>query len=204
MSKRPSQKVRISADANAANRPGLLFILSAPSGAGKSTLCNALQDRFPDLLYSVSYTTRPPRQGERNGVDYHFIANDEFEKGIARGRWAEWAEVHANYYGTSAETLDRELEGGRDILLDIDVQGTRQILIKYPAAITIFILPPSMEVLRERLESRRTEGPANIAVRLKNARKEISQKHLYQHAVVNDRLENTVAELIAIFEKYRS
>jgi len=185
-------------------RTGLLFIISAPSGAGKSTLCRAVRERFSDLVYSISYTTRPPRGGEQNGVDYHFIAKDEFEKGIASGRWAEWAEVHDHYYGTSAEFLDWELSVGRDILLDIDIQGTRQILQRYPDGVTIFILPPSLEVLKSRLHFRDTDSPEVIAVRLKNAREEIAQKDFYRHIITNDRLAVAVAELITLIEKYRS
>ena len=185
-------------------KPGFLFIISAPSGAGKSTLCHAVMDRFSDLAYSISYTTRSPRSGEQNGVDYHFIVKDEFEYGIAHGRWAEWAQVHDHYYGTSAEFLDRELSVGRDILLDIDTQGTRQILQRYPDGVTIFILPPSLEALKSRLQSRNTDSPEVIAVRMKNARKEIAQKNLYRHIITNDRLTVAVAELITIFEKYRS
>ena len=185
-------------------KPGVLFVMSAPSGAGKSTLCRAALDRFADLVYSVSYTTRAPRSGEQNGRDYHFITKDEFEKGIVRGRWAEWAEVHDHYYGTSADFLDGELSLGRDILLDIDIQGTRQILQRYPDAVTIFIVPPSLETLKSRLQSRGTDSPEVIAVRLKNAREEMAQKDLYRHIITNDRLTDAVAELIAIFEKYRS
>ena len=186
------------------NKRGILFIISAPSGAGKSTLCRAVLDRFTDLVYSVSYTTRSPRSGEQKGVDYHFIVKDEFEKGIASGRWAEWAEVHDHYYGTSADFLDGELSIGRDILLDIDIQGTRQILQRYPDGVTTFIMPPSLETLKSRLQSRGTDSPEVIAVRLKNAREEMAQKNLYRHIITNDRLTDAVAELIAIFEKYRS
>jgi len=156
------------------------------------------------LLYSISYTTRQPRPGEQNGVDYQFIAKNEFEKKIARGQWAEWAEVHGNYYGTLADLLDRGLNGGRDILLDIDVQGMHQIIKRYPAGITIFIMPPSLDTLRYRLEARGTDSPEVIAVRLVNAQKEMAQKDLYRHVIVNDQLADAVAELIDIVEKYRS
>ena len=184
-------------------RPGFLFVISAPSGAGKSTLCRALMDRFSDLVYSVSYTTRPPRSGEQKGVDYHFLAKNAFEKGIAQGRWAEWAEVHNHYYGTSAEFLNAELSAGRDVLLDIDIQGARQILHRYPDSVTIFIMPPSLEALESRLQSRGTDSPEVIAVRLKNAGEEMAQKDLYRHIIINDRLKDAVAELITIVEKYR-
>jgi len=204
MNERKLEKIRKKMTSSGVNKRGILFIISAPSGAGKSTLCRAVLDRFTDLVYSVSYTTRSPRSGEQKGVDYHFIVKDEFEKGIASGRWAEWAEVHDHYYGTSADFLDGELSIGRDILLDIDIQGTRQILQRYPDGVTIFIMPPSLETLKSRLQSRGTDSPEVIAVRLKNAREEMAQKNLYRHIITNDRLTDAVAELIAIFEKYRS
>jgi len=204
MNERKLEKIRGKMASSGVKKPGFLFIISAPSGAGKSTLCRAVLDRFSDLVYSVSTTTRSPRNGEQNGVDYHFIAKDEFEKGIACSRWAEWAEVHDHYYGTSADFLDGELSVGRDILLDIDIQGTRQILQRYPDGVTIFIMPPSLETLKYRLQSRGTDSPEVIAVRLKNAREEMAQKDLYRHIITNDRLTDAVAELIAIFEKYRS
>ncbi|MGD9363641.1 MAG: guanylate kinase [Desulfobacterales bacterium] len=185
-------------------KPGVLFIISAPSGAGKSTLCRAVLNRFMDLVYSVSYTTRLQRGEEQNGVDYHFISKNEFEKGISQGRWAEWAEVHGHYYGTCADDLDGELNAGRDILLDIDIQGAGQILQRYPDSVTIFIMPPSLKTLKARLQSRGTDSSEAIAVRLKNAQDEIAQKDVYRHVIINDRLTDAVAELIAIFERYRS
>ena len=201
---RKLKKIRKEMTTAGIQKPGVLFVMSAPSGAGKSTLCRAVLDRFSDLVYSVSYTTRAPRSGEQNGRDYHFITKDEFEKGIVRDRWAEWAEVHGHYYGTSADFLNQELSAGRDILLDIDIQGTRKILQRYPQAVTLFIMPPSLETLKSRLQSRGTDSPEVIAVRLKNADEEMAQKGLYHHIIVNDRLTDAVAELIDIFEKYRS
>ena len=180
-----------------------LFIIAAPSGAGKTTLCREVLKRFSDMRYSISYTTRPLRNGEKEGVDYHFITADEFENGIATGKWAEWALVHGNYYGTSVDFLDKCLADDRDILLDIDVQGTRQILARYPESVAIFILPPSLEVLQQRLRARGTDSAENIAVRLKNAKKEMAQQDLYHHAIVNDELSSAVAELISIIERYR-
>ena len=187
-----------------AKKPGVLFIISAPSGAGKSTLCRAVLNHFPDLVYSVSFTTRPPRGREQNGVDYYFISQDEFKKGIVRDRWAEWAEVHGHYYGTSADFLNKALSNGQDILLDIDIQGAGRILQRYPDGVTIFIMPPSLETLKSRLKSRGTDSPEVIAVRLKNAREEMAQRNFYRHIITNERLSDAVAELIAIFEKYRS
>lgn len=185
-------------------RPGgRLFILSAPSGAGKSTLCHALLKRFPDMIYSISSTTRPPRGTERDGVEYHFIDEQTFLKGIADDRWAEWAEVHGNYYGTSADMLDRELGRKRDVLLDIDVQGTFKILERYPEAVTIFIMPPAFDTLRERMENRSTDSPSVIERRLTNARSEIAQKDRYRHVVINDDLDTAVSELTALIQSYR-
>jgi guanylate kinase len=177
---------------------GRLFIVSAPSGAGKSTLCRRLMERLPHLRYSISTTTRPPRKGEVDGVAYFFTDRATFKEGIRSGRWAEWAEVHGNYYGTSAELIDRERAAGHDVLLDIDVQGAAQLRCKYPDAVTIFIMPPSTAVLRERLEQRGSESPEGIVRRLANARQEMDQRGAYGYVVVNDRLETAVDELAAI------
>jgi guanylate kinase len=181
-----------------------LFIIAAPSGGGKTTLCREVRKRFSDILYSVSYTTRKLRDGEQEGVDYHFIDKDDFENGIAAGKWAEWALVHGNYYGTSADFLDKGLSDGRDILLDIDVQGTGQILEQYANSVAIFILPPSLEALQQRLIARGTDSAESIAVRLRNAEKEMNQQDLYHHIIVNDQLSKAVAELISIIENYRT
>ncbi|MEJ2656125.1 MAG: guanylate kinase [Desulfobacterales bacterium] len=182
---------------------GHLFIISAPSGAGKTTLARAALSRHADMLYSVSYTTRKPRAGEQDGIDYHFISKQDFKKGIKEERWAEWAQVYGNYYGTSAEFIDGSLSAGRDILLDIDIQGTIQILKKYPDTVTIFILPPSMDTLKKRLEMRGTDSIQVIEKRLVNARNEMAQKDLYRHIIVNDNLSKAIKELSAIFKKYR-
>ncbi|MGD8304807.1 MAG: guanylate kinase [Desulfobacterales bacterium] len=177
-----------------------MFIISAPSGAGKTTLCREVHRQFPQMLYSVSYTSRKPRSGERDGIDYHFIDTDEFKHGIDAGRWAEWALVHGNYYGTSADFLDEGLQAGKDILLDLDVQGTRQLLKRYTECVAIFIRPPSLEVLRQRLEKRGTDSAESIAVRLKNAEKEMAQQDLYRHVIVNDQLSAALKELISVVE----
>jgi guanylate kinase len=204
MQKRPIKKAREPSNPSATHSPGHLFIVSAPSGAGKTTLCRAILSHFSDLLYSISYTTRPARKGEEHGVDYYFTPKDEFENGIRQNRWAEWAEVHGNYYGTSAEFLDQKLSAGHDILLDIDVQGARKIIKRYPRAVTLFVLPPTLEALKQRLESRGTDSAKVIALRLENAKKEMSQKNIYRHIVINEQLEAATAEMIAIFESYRS
>jgi guanylate kinase len=182
---------------------GHLFILSAPSGAGKSTLCRALLDHFADLQYSVSHTTRSPRAGEQPGIDYYFISPVRFEEMIEQGRWAEWAKVHGNYYGTSAEDIENHLSAGRDVLLDIDVQGAAQILKRYPDSVSIFIMPPSMDALKTRLKKRGTDSRETIEKRLAEAENEIRQKDRYRHVIINDRLENAIAELVAIISQYR-
>jgi guanylate kinase len=180
-----------------------LFIISAPSGAGKTTLCQALLKKFPDFIYSISYTTRPPRGNETNGKDYFFIEKEAFEEKLKQDYWAEWANVHGYFYGTSRDFLDYHLSQGRNILLDIDVQGTRQILEYYPNSVTIFIMPPSLKVLRIRLESRATDSKEVIERRLKDAEKEIEQRHIYRHVIVNDQLSETVDRLTNLVEMYR-
>ena len=181
-----------------------LFIIAAPSGGGKSTLCREVLKRFSDMRYSVSYTTRKRRRGEKDGVDYHFIGKREFKNGIQTGKWAEWALVHGHYYGTSGDFLAKSLAGGRDILLDLDVQGTRQILARYPESVAIFILPPSLEVLQDRLEDRGTDSAESIATRLKNAKKEMAQLDLFHHVIINEQLSKAVQDLISIIQKYRT
>ena len=199
----PSSTPTNSNDLDLRRKQGRLFIISAPSGAGKTTLVQALLNRFSDILYSVSYTTRAPRDREKNGIDYVFISKDDFDTGIENQRWAEWAKVHDAYYGTSAEYLDKNMAAGRDILLDIDIQGMLQLLARYPDSITIFIMPPSLDTLRKRLESRGTDSRSVIEKRLVNAEKEMAQKDLYRHIVVNDQLHSAVAELVSIIKKYR-
>ncbi len=183
--------------------PGRLFIVSAPSGAGKTTLCKAILKRFPDMVYSISHTTRPPRPGEQNGVDYFFISKDEFEKKIQEKKWLEWAKVFDNYYGTSREFIEDNLFKGKNILLDIDVQGAAQIIARLPQSITIFILPPSMETLKQRLKSRGTDSDAAIAKRFQQAQEEIAQKDLYQYHVINDSLEDAVDQIANIIQSHR-
>lgn len=156
------------------------------------------------MSYSVSYTTRGPRQGEIHGRDYFFISKPEFEKGIRTGRWAEWAEVHGHYYGTSARQIRDTLASGRDILLDIDVQGTCQMVKCFPFAVTIFIMPPSEDELKRRLQLRGTDDLQTVALRLQNAHMEMAQKEKYQHIIINDDLPKAGDELIHLIEQYRS
>lgn len=180
---------------------GRLFVVSAPSGAGKTTLCKAALTRLPDLIYSVSSTTRAPRPGEQEGRDYFFLSEVQFRQGIETGQWVEWAKVHDHYYGTSARFIDSHLEMGRDVLLDIDVQGARQILKRYPFAVTIFIMAPSMDALLERLVARGKDAAAVIDKRLKNAETEIASKKWYQHVLVNDDLDVAIDRFVSILKE---
>jgi guanylate kinase len=179
---------------------GRLFVVSAPSGAGKTTLCEAARRHLPDLVYSVSSTTRPPREGEQEGRDYFFVTEAQFREGIETGQWAEWARVHDNYYGTAARFIEDHLHAGRDVLMDIDVQGAAQILRRYPDAVTIFIMAPSMEILRQRITARGLDSGSVIDKRMKNAEAEIACRGMYRHVVVNDDLDAAIARFVSILK----
>lgn len=174
------------AKGNVSGSVGNLFVISAPSGAGKTSLCKEIVDFFPRLRHSVSYTTRPPRAGEVDGRDYHFVARDAFDRMAAAGRFAEWAEVHGNCYGTAIATLEEARDSGYDLLLEIDCQGAAQIKRNYRHGVFVFILPPSIDELRRRLEGRGTDSAEIIARRIENARGEILQAAWYDYLVVND------------------
>ncbi len=181
---------------------GILFIISAPSGSGKSTLVSQLRSMVEGLEFSISYTTRAPRGSEEDGREYHFASREEFERMIAAGEFLEWAEVFGNYYGTALSTLGHAREAGKDLLLDIDVQGAAQVMKKLPEAVSIFILPPSPVVLEMRLRNRSaaekmTSEPV-IQKRLAAARSEMKQVWDYKYALVNDVLEHAAAEMRAI------
>ncbi len=179
-------------------RKGILFVISAPSGAGKTSLCKEIIDIFPDLRQSVSFTTRPPRPGERAGEDYHFISGREFDAMVAAGAFAEWAEVHGNRYGTSLKTLEAAAREGIDLLLDIDCQGAAQIKSNYRGGVFIFVLPPNLVELEKRLRGRNTEAPEVIARRVDNARQEIGEAPWYDYTIINDDFSAAVSELKAI------
>ena len=183
---------------NASGSVGNLYVVSAPSGAGKTSLCKEIVDFFPRLRHSVSYTTRPPRAGEVEGRDYHFVARDAFDRMAAAGRFAEWAEVHGNGYGTAIATLEEARSGGYDLLLEIDCQGAAQIKHNYRHGVFIFILPPSIDELRRRLEGRGTDSAEIIARRIENARGEILQAAWYDYLVVNDDFSRARDEFRAI------
>ena len=182
---------------------GQLFVLSGPSGVGKSSLRERVLKVFPELEYSVSYTSRAPRQGETEGKDYHFIATDTFHTMKETGLFVEWARVYGNYYGTSRDQITRHLSGNRDVLLEIDVQGARQVKGCFPTASFIFVLPPDRETLEERLLTRGTEQGADVKARLENASHELLEAVWYDYLIVNDLLEEAVEALAAIILSWR-
>jgi len=174
---------------------GRLIVLSGPSGSGKGTLIAALKKQNNKLYLSVSATTRPPRKNETQGSDYFFLTRVQFEEMIKTGQMLEYAEYCGNLYGTPAQAVDREMEQGRDVILEIEVDGAMQIRQKRPDAILIFIKPPSMKVLRERLMLRDTDDPETIEKRMEKAKLELSQAERFDYIVVNDRVEDAVEEI---------
>jgi guanylate kinase len=183
---------------------GNLFILSGPAGAGKGTLREMLFREIPDMVFSVSCTTRERRTGETEGKDYYYISRDEFVKMITHDEFLEWAEVHGNYYGTRKSDVERVLGEGRDILLEIDVQGCRLVKSRKPDAIRIFITAPSLDELENRLEERGTESRAQLDARLRNAVIEMRYAREYDHIIVNDTIARAGKELIETVKRYRA
>jgi guanylate kinase len=186
------------------SKRGILMVVSSPSGAGKTTLAHLLA-QGERLEFSVSYTTRAPRPGERDGVDYKFVTEDEFTRMIEHGEFAEWAVVHGSRYGTAVHTVNRALEDGKDYLFDIDWQGGAQIRRQWPdESVLVFILPPSMAELERRLRRRATDSPEAIERRLAMARRELEHFAEYDYLVVNDNLETALKELSSIYVAARS
>lgn len=179
-------------------RPGSLIIVSGPSGAGKSAIASSVLAILPGLSFSVSHTTRPPRGNERDGVEYRFVGKSDFEELVRGDRFLEWAQVYGNYYGTSRDGVEQALHRGTDVLLDIDVQGAATVRSKRPEAVSVFIMPPSYRVLRERLENRRLDKDYVIEQRLRIAHREISQYRSYDYLIINDDFDSSVEELKAI------
>ncbi|MDH5674187.1 MAG: guanylate kinase [Myxococcales bacterium] len=177
----------------------LLLIISSPSGAGKTTLTRDLLEHFQDLTFSVSHTTRKPREGEVDGRDYHFVDQARFSELVAQGAFAEWAEVHGNLYGTALSEIERcRREGHRGLVFDVDYQGARQIKAARDDAAGVFVLPPSLQELRARLERRASDDDATIERRFNNARREIENYGLFDYVIVNDELELAKEQLRSI------
>lgn len=183
---------------------GSLFIVSAPSGAGKTTLCRHLIETLPNLGFSVSFTTRRPRPGEVNDRDYTFISREDFRSKADQGEFIEWAEVHGEFYGTSKKRVEALVAEGNDVILDIDTQGAMQIKRKFHDGIYIFVLPPSLQILRERLETRMTDSEQEIDRRFKRATDEIKTYQEYDYVIMNDNLDDAVRKFKAIIISQRS
>jgi len=185
---------------------GILTILSGPSGAGKGTVAKALLEKTKDLVYSISATTRLPREGEVNGSSYYFLSADEFRKRVDHQEFLEWAQIYGNYYGTLRLPVERALSSGKDVLLEIDVQGGIQVKKKFPQAVLIFLLPPSQDELESRLVKRASESAADIKKRLSWAEEEFEYLKLYDYAVVNDWVDEVVSKIqsIMVAEKCRT
>ena len=179
---------------------GNLIVISAPSGSGKTSLANRALEEIPKLRFSVSHTTRKPRPGERDRVEYIFVSEKEFEEMIGQGTFLEHARVYGNYYGTNRAFVDEQLSVGYDVLLDLDVQGAAQVKKSYPEAILVFVFPPSLEVLKTRLKNRGLDDPSIIDKRLRIAKKEIQRYTDYQYVIINREIEESLVELKSIIQ----
>ncbi len=177
---------------------GNIFIVAAPSGAGKTTLVSALLAADSNVKLSVSFTTRAPREGEREGVDYHFVSREQFLQMIEAGEFLEHAEVYGNFYGTSQKWIEEQIRSGQDILLEIDWQGAQQVRHLFPNALSVFILPPSMEVLEQRLRSRDKDSEEAIRVRMASAQEEIRHVDEYDYVIVNEHIDESVRDITSI------
>lgn len=184
-------------------KKSLIVVVSAPSGAGKTTLCKRLLQNSPSFTCSVSFTTRHPRKNEIEGVDYYFVSPTEFQKMIEDRKFVEWAKVHEQLYGTSANLLNKAIEAEKDVVLEVDVKGGTQIKKNYPQAVLIFLLPPSWQELEKRLKSRRTEDYERVKERIIQAKKEIEYAPYYDHLIINDDINRALDDLTAIIRAER-
>jgi guanylate kinase len=184
-------------------RRGTLVVVSAPSGAGKTTLCHEVRSLVPELYYSVSHTTRAPRPGEKEGTDFFFVSEGQFTAMRARDEFAEWAQVHGHHYGTPAKALESALSRGLDVLLDIDTHGARQLRQRYPEAVSVFIMAPSMAELEARLRERKSDSAGDIARRLSRAREEIAAWRQYDYLIINRDVKDAVDQLATIIQAER-
>lgn len=182
---------------------GAVVVISGPSGSGKTTILKRVLDEDPELVFSVSATTRRARTGEVDGVDYVFLSRDEFERKIAAGEFAEYAESFGNYYGTPAEPLHRAIESGRVMILDIDLQGIRQLKENVPGSVFVMITPPDVDSLVERLRKRRSETEEQLALRIERARSELDCAEEYDHVIVNDDLDAAVARMRDVIKRIK-
>jgi guanylate kinase len=183
---------------------GMLVVVSSPSGGGKGTLIRRVLKSVPNLGYSISFTTRAPREGETDGRDYFFVPVEKFRRMVEEGAFLEWAVVHGNYYGTSHAQVEQELAAGHDIILEIDVQGATSVRQLVSGEVSVFILPPSFEILRARLEARGSERPDDLALRLRNSRGEVEHYRDFQYVIVNDDAEVAAAQLASIIYAERA
>ncbi len=191
----------MSPDKQTSLKPTRLIIIAAPSGAGKTTLCERLVQEFPQIQLSISTTTRPIRPYETEGVHYHFVDNAVFDRKIQKGDFAEWAKVHGNRYGSDKKVIEKALESGKHVLFDIDVQGAMNLRAQYPnRTLLVFIEPPSLEILEERLRNRKGDSPQSIETRLKNAYNELQWSRKFDYQIVNDDLEKAYRRLREIVE----
>ncbi|MGI6576221.1 MAG: guanylate kinase [bacterium] len=181
-------------------KTGILLIVSGPSGVGKGTVCSALRGFLPALHYSVSATTRPPRPGERDGIDYFFLGKAEFEQRIQQDGFLEWALVYGNYYGTPRDFVEETLAQGEDVLLEVDIQGALQVKKKFPAGVFVFLLPPSLAEQRRRIENRGTENKHSMLTRLKAVQRELEFAKQYDYIIVNEQIATSVDKLVAIIK----
>lgn len=204
MSSKVKERSPVTQIKNSAAPRGTLFVVSSPSGGGKGTIIRHVLDAVPNLSYSVSFTTRAPRQCETNGREYFFVSPQIFDQMVAAGEFLEWACVHGNYYGTSRRQIADETAAGTDIVLEVDVQGAASVRKLSLDAVSIFILPPSYEVLRERLIARGTDTPEQLAVRLRNAPEELRQYSAFDYVIINDEVEPAAAQLASIIYAERA
>lgn len=185
-------------------KKGKLFVITAPSGSGKTTIIDIIRKKVEGIGYSVSHTTRPPRRGEVNGVHYCFVAREDFEKMIEAHEFVEWAIVYDHLYGTPVSSVESTLSSGRDLLLDLDIQGAQEIKKQFPEATLIFILPPSLKILHERLQRRSAQDDTNIALRMEKAVEEIKKCRDYDFLIINDDLKKAAREVEAIIVAQRA
>ncbi len=183
---------------------GILFVVSSPSGGGKGTLIQRVLKQVPNLSYSVSFTTRAPRNGELDGREYFFVTRERFEEMADAGEFLEWAHVHSKLYGTARQQVVREIAAGRDIILEVDVQGAASVRSLMADSVSIFILPPSFEVLKQRLQARGTDSPAELDLRLRNAHLELKDYSAFQYVILNDDLDRAANQMTAIVHAERA